>query len=267
MLIKQLVPKVANESFIQLKSTLLKILLNLISFSIHHKIYLALAAVALTYYNTLRHNLSFNLWLLIPIFLIVVLAYHYIRCGGKTMSPTRWTILSTPIISISFWITPFQTMILVFTTILSLLYIHPVLKIPPLRNIPLIKVFLVGLAWSCITTLFPALNHQEVNYWNFLEIVCFISSLVLLFEIKDISEDKRANLTTFPIVMGVSATKLVSLLLLTIAAYIHVRIHLDFRFLVVVILNIILIICTNQQRSQYYFNCFVDGSIFLWGIV
>jgi len=86
-----------------------------------------------------------------------------------------------------------------------------------LREVPLLKVFLIGGVWSIVTVELPALAlHHPLGSLNELLLQRFllVSALAIVFDIRDYSRDRLTGLQTMPVVLGLTGAKVVSLTLL-----------------------------------------------------
>jgi len=95
-----------------------------------------------------------------------------------------------------------------------LMYTFQLQPLKTLRNVGWLKPFVIGFVWSGVVTIFPILFWQvqhpastapdillKMLLWlqNFL----FISTLAIVFDIKDYSSDKKHKLKTYPAVFGI----------------------------------------------------------------
>lgn len=94
----------------------------------------------------------------------------------------------------------------------GVLYSFPVLKfakIPPLRELPLIKPLIIAAVVSYATVFLIGLSWSEPITLIYLTAVRFflITALTLPFDIRDIQTDAFENLRTWPIVLGEAKTR------------------------------------------------------------
>ncbi|MDQ3291340.1 MAG: hypothetical protein M3Q05_08635 [Bacteroidota bacterium] len=141
----------------------------------------------------------------------------------------------------------------------------------PLRNVPLVKVFLIAYVWSCVTVILPL---QTVNMPIFtleagvllLRRFFFLFALTLLFDIRDFEKDRITSTLTFPGLFGVRLTKVFSLLLLLIFAVFTffteeglVLLNLELSAVVAALV----VWFSHEKRSDYYFLILADGMMLL----
>jgi 4-hydroxybenzoate polyprenyltransferase len=107
--------------------------------------------------------------------------------------------------------------------LISVGYTIPVLykakKVRPLRSVPLLKVFLIAYVWAAVTALFPLMDAgvplgDQQALLLFGRRFLFILALALLFDIRDYTYDRTTKTLTFPGLIGIRNTKLLSLGLL-----------------------------------------------------
>jgi 4-hydroxybenzoate polyprenyltransferase len=141
----------------------------------------------------------------------------------------------------------------------------------PLRSIPVLKVFLIAYVWSSISSFLPAIvgNEQVFTSKNILVFIAhlmFIMSITLPFDIRDFENDTKENLITFPQVIGIWPTKLLSILcIILFTLIIHGFVggwYMPFFSLV----TAILILSASSKRKDYYFTFYLDGTIILYFI-
>ncbi|MDQ4141024.1 MAG: hypothetical protein M3142_10920 [Bacteroidota bacterium] len=141
----------------------------------------------------------------------------------------------------------------------------------PLRNLPLVKVFLIAYVWSCVTVILPILTTHIPIFSGlvitlFLRRFCFLFALTLLFDIRDYEKDKMTSTLTFPGLVGVRLTKFFSLVLLLVFAVITwftesgpVLYSLELSALVAS--GIVWL--SHEKRNDYYYLILADGMMLL----
>lgn len=160
--------------------------------------------------------------------------------------------------------------------IISLVYSLRIIPRPgggylPLRNIPLVKVFLIAYVWSCVTVLLPLLSSgisifSETGGILFLQRFCFLFALTLLFDIRDWEKDKMTGTLTFPGWVGIRNTKILSLGLLGIFSILTWQTESGFARLALLLSAVAagaVVIFAHEKRNDYYFLIFADGMMLL----
>ncbi|WP_181306690.1 UbiA family prenyltransferase [Rufibacter sp. XAAS-G3-1] len=174
----------------------------------------------------------------------------------------------TAIFELNFWF-------LLHLMVVAGLYSVPVVpegeRYIPLRDIPLLKVFLIAYVWSAITVQLPLMEVDHDLFASdslilFLRRFLFLFSLTLVFDIRDVHKDKLTQTVTFPTKWGVQNTKRLALVILLLYALLvpagtapHLRIALGAAGIgaALVVWN------AHEYRSQYYFMVLADGMMLL----
>ena len=131
------------------------------------------------------------------------------------------------------------------------------------REVPLLKVFLIGGVWSAVTVGLPALAlHRPLAPLAGLlaQRFCLVSALAIVFDIRDFSRDRLTNLRTMPVVLGLAGAKAVALALL--AASVVIGLGRGAPPLVVLVpsaLGTWVIAVARDTRGDYFFALVADG--------
>lgn len=138
--------------------------------------------------------------------------------------------------------------------VLGLLYDSKFLKYF-VREIPLFKIFYVGLTWALINSwlILPIFN-SEIFWISWI----FITALVLPFDIRDMQSD---TVVTFPRLIGVQNTKYLAYGLVFISLIIsifYLEINYSFAFFLTSIFTFILIYFSENTNKDSYFSFWVE---------
>jgi 4-hydroxybenzoate polyprenyltransferase len=132
-----------------------------------------------------------------------------------------------------------------------------------LREIPLLKVFLIAGVWSAITVGLPTLVlHRPLAEAAGLlaQRFCLVLALAIVFDIRDLSRDRLAGTRTFPVVLGLVWAKVVALIFLSAAMLLGFERGVPPLGLAITALAAAsVIILANESRSDYFFALFADG--------
>jgi 4-hydroxybenzoate polyprenyltransferase len=154
---------------------------------------------------------------------------------------------------------------------ISLLYSLPIAKVRgqwrALRDLPLLKVFLIAYVWAAITVWVPALYLAKPLFGPvvgvlFLRRFFFILALAFVFDIRDYTKDLHTGTRTFPGVFGVPATKRIALAALVMAS---VLLPTGVGPAEALVLTLPLLAAAGtiwyaeETRSDYYFALLTDG--------
>ncbi len=163
------------------------------------------------------------------------------------------------------------TLFLGHLTVISLLYSLPLLKWRgrwwALRDVPLLKVFLIAYVWAAVTVWVPALALGKTLaappvLLLFARRFLFILALAFVFDIRDYTKDRLMGTRTFPGVFGVRATKYVALAALLLAAFLLPWNTSAPQTLVLLLpsgLAAAVIWYAHESRPDYYFALLTDG--------
>jgi 4-hydroxybenzoate polyprenyltransferase len=147
-----------------------------------------------------------------------------------------------------------------------------------LRKFGILKPFILGFTWAGFVTAFPIISLKaEGNYelnsrlpevWLFMQNFIFISLLCIIFDIKDEQSDRKQQLRTIPVLLGVKRTIYFIIIPLTVInLFIKAAVMYAYQnpFLPIIIRsipNIILVAVSLQVRSKkstLYYLAIIDG--------
>jgi 4-hydroxybenzoate polyprenyltransferase len=163
------------------------------------------------------------------------------------------------------------TLFLGHLTAISLLYSLPLLKWRgrwwALRDVPLLKVFLIAYVWAAVTVWVPALAlgkalEAPLVVVLFARRFLFILALAFVFDIRDYTKDRLMGTRTFPGVFGVRATKCVALAALLLASWLLPWSDSAAQIVVLLLpsaLAAAVIWHAHESRPDYYFALLTDG--------
>ena len=166
--------------------------------------------------------------------------------------------------------------------LIALTYTYNILpfpKIKKLRRVGWLKPFVIGFVWSGFVSLYPIIFYQiqtdsHADFFSlpsgllWLKNFVFISTLSIMFDLKDYEEDKSEGLKTFAVQFGVSNTInfiIFPLVLLGLAAFTVFSIKNNFqigRIAMNAIPYMLLIISAyslRKKRSIIYYLFIIDG--------
>lgn len=139
--------------------------------------------------------------------------------------------------------------------VIGLLYDSKFLKYF-VREIPLFKIFYVGLTWALINSwlILPHFN-SEIFWISWI----FITALVLPFDIRDMQSD---TIVTFPRLIGIQNTKYLAYVLVFIALLIsifYLKSSYSLAFFLTSIVTFILIYFSESSNRDSYFSFWVES--------
>lgn len=160
--------------------------------------------------------------------------------------------------------------------VLSLAYFIPAIK---LRKSAFLKLFTLALVWGITTAVVPALLNISVIDYKFvlhtLTRFCFILSICIPFDIRDIAIDTAENVSTLPNKYGETITRNIALFFTVIYG---VLIGSEYYFTIIsfpvlvgllisMVATFLFILFASSKRSEYYYVAGIDGTMILQGLI
>lgn len=175
-------------------------------------------------------------------------------------------------------------LIAVLPALLSVAYAFPVIRWRQqkikLREIPFIKILIVGLVWgmSCVWVpaaaddSFPRWTSPEVTVWM-IACSCMIVSLTIPFDVRDLHYD-GARLKTFPAIFGVKKSLAIAVvgMLISVGGLVLmnqlsslVDLHDVLIYSAWSLITCVVLLLSTPDRHEYYFSLLIDGlMLMLW---
>ena len=152
-------------------------------------------------------------------------------------------------------------------TALALVYSWPLVRWQgqrrALREVPLLKGFLIAGVWSAITVGLPTLAlHRPLTEALGLLAQRFglVLAITIVFDIRDLSRDRAAGTRTFPVVLGVAGAKTVALASLAAAMTLGFERGVPPLGLgLTALAAAAVILLADERRSDYFFALLADG--------
>ena len=137
-----------------------------------------------------------------------------------------------------------------------------------LRDLPGIKIYIIGVVWVIITVLVPYLVDPNFDLNRtlilFVSEVLFMISITIPFDIRDINLDE-ASKKTIPQLIGVKKSIYVSIILILISQVMMHYLMSDMNigiWILALICCVILYNCTSKKQ-ELYFSGLIDGLLIL----
>lgn len=226
---------------------------------------------ALFIYNTARLSLSLNK--------NTANSRYILQLEGSSLSITLCVISLVILFGILTMCSEIQLLVFMGTSLLSLLYMMPFKKngvqLQGLRNNLVLKNIVLSFTWASATVLFPVSHHEfglpgpEVIF-IFLRRFFFIYALTVIYDMRDLSEDKKAGMKTIASIFGDTATRLWSLASLSVfVLFIFIDPYLSglheqaisAALLISALMAALIIVNTNRTRNKNYYSFVVDGAM------
>ncbi|MES2133863.1 MAG: hypothetical protein V4506_16040 [Bacteroidota bacterium] len=161
--------------------------------------------------------------------------------------------------------------VLVGAEIISTAYYMPPFN---LRKIGFLKPLVISCIWVVSCALVPLIENQLLHAnvaWFLLSQFLFISTLSILFDIKDTTDDFLNGISTYSNTLGNTGTKIVCVVL-TIGSLVcfYFFKHSYTAFIAQICLTAITIITffmTHEKKHRFYFYLWVDGLLLLQAVL
>ena len=158
-------------------------------------------------------------------------------------------------------------LIFVFVGMLTSLYALPFGAHMGLRYVPTLKIFIVALCWSTLAT-FGLYNLTSVPFALVAsKAILWVLAMIVPLEIHDLKRD-APSLKTLPQVLGVSAVKLLSYVLILIAIILAFKTSTSIPFawieMGMLVLLVVLIFKVKTAQPKYITSLLVEAIPLLW---
>jgi len=251
----------------------------------------ALAVCALGWVTLVQFDIGYDKNSLYFLFFASVTAYNFVKYFGLAKfhhrSLASWLRIIQVFSALAFLVmcyyvlklTPNSIILLVVLGVITFLYAIPFLpkhylfdEQQNLRQIGGIKIYVIALVWTCATVVLPLLNNQvgfsADVYITIAQRCCFVLSLMLPFEIRDMNYDSL-KLSTIPQKIGVKHTKIIGVLLLAI--FLMLEFFKDnlnsgsvVSTFVISFLTALFLLFSKQKQHRYYSSFWVEALPIWW---
>ena len=150
-------------------------------------------------------------------------------------------------------------LVLALVGTISVLYAIPFIKRKiSLRDIPFLKIHLIAISWSLVSSVF-VLNNVPHPFLIFLEKYLFVLAITIPFDIRDIGVDEP-NKKTIPQLFGINSSKILSVFLLFCSWFLcHYNSLSHYSIDFVYPLAILFCSLAQPRRIDYFFSFLIDG--------
>lgn len=180
-------------------------------------------------------------------------------------------------IGCTFFIQPNCWILIIPLGIVSSLYVLPLFpylkKWSSLRELPYLKIVIIGLAWSFLIVLLPFIDSQveigksKTIFFAFLQNFLFIIAITLPFDIRDLNFDKAEQIKTIPQWIGIKKTILLSEILLCcslLSLFIsEIKTTHFYSLFIGYLITMILIANTNSRRKELFYAGLIEGTVLI----
>jgi 4-hydroxybenzoate polyprenyltransferase len=163
---------------------------------------------------------------------------------------------------------------LVLISVPSLLYILPIIAGRRLRDISILKIFILAIIWALVTVLLPfdyfANEYDSRLVLLLAERAVFVFAIAIAFDIRDMEFDKTLKVKTIPIAIGKFTSFLLAAILLIGWA---ILVHFIYMPITAILLNAIallsigLIYGAQKDWPVWYYQILLDGTLLLQALI
>jgi len=142
-----------------------------------------------------------------------------------------------------------------------------------LRNVKLLKIFLIMYVWAATTVFFPAIGAGQSIFQRgiillFIERAFFIFAITLPFDIRDYASDKANAVLTIPGLIGISRTRLLAFICILAffminAFHYPVQDGILWAKLLSGLNALIVIYFARDDKHEYYFTGLIDSAMII----
>lgn len=143
-----------------------------------------------------------------------------------------------------------------------------------LRAIPGLKACYISFLWVFSTVVFPLMLLQKsstgcADLFTSLSFqrLFFILPLCIVFNVRDMEEDKTSGIKTLPLIYGIRITKIICMILLAVFSVLVIASDYDVQMKTGLLLSVaataIFILFTSKKRGEYFYSFGLDGMILL----
>lgn len=265
---------------------------SIFNFLLYSNLFIAACAIALCLQTFAIEGAELRWWLVVEIFAATQCIYALHRLVSlrrlkpelvnerfrniKALKGLIWAlfIASAVIGFYGFWQLEFRTQLaLVLPAILSLGYVLPIWKTKRLRDVHLIKIFLIAGVWAYVTVFLPAMELGLPLNWNlffiFSERALFVFAITLPFDIRDMEIEKANGVQTIPALIGAKNSIYlgIGLLLFWAAAnYLLYPLYTAHLMAIIALLTMLVIAFSYPRKADWYYTGLLDGTMLIQGL-
>lgn len=256
----------------------------------YSNVWIALGASTLSLLYFYLKHLTVDWLLVIFIFFSTLLTYTYQRyqklidnerVSGDRMdwmkgnqTTVKFILISSLIGTISFSVfLEFQTLILLSVLgAISFLYAYKIklasLSKSNLRDIPGIKILLIGVVWAASTVLLIDSQVGQLDKFSvlsFVGVTLFIIGITIPFDIRDLHVDESSK-KTIPQLIGYQPSILIAVLFILLSAY-FIHLGTGFNLWILLFASGIVsfsILPSRPSKNELYFSFVIDGILIVY---
>ncbi|OIQ37772.1 MAG: hypothetical protein BM555_00105 [Crocinitomix sp. MedPE-SWsnd] len=137
-----------------------------------------------------------------------------------------------------------------------------------LRDIPFIKIVLIGVVWAISCYLIPFIEDGQSNYDFLIPSIAFFTYIIgitIPFDIRDMEVDEKSK-KTIPQIFGESFSRFIAALLIAISACLLIY-QFEEQWIEIAVthtISITVVMGASAKRDELFFSFLVDGLLVLF---
>lgn len=259
--------------FISLKTN------KLIQFIVYSNLWISIGSAFLCWQIFILNGLEINIRFLFFVFFCTLFSYNFQRTSRikklEIQLPNSWVVQNK---NIAYFILGVSVLgaiatVPIFNAPFSLFWIF-VLGIVSggysyrgFRDVPYLKIILISASWGITCGILPFIISKNPSayliFMNFSLVFCYILSITIPFDIRDLEVDEKTK-RTIPQILGVNKAKFSAFISLIVSIIIALFIFSPFQSFIYFVSSIFsgyLIYNSNKNKPDIYFSFFIDGHI------
>lgn len=253
-----------------------------IKWIVYSNLWISINVVTLYFFCIQLFELTVELHYVLIVFFSTLFAYNFqrllkgnmVRKDSKLSERHLWIQDHRPVIfaitlfsgllsfSLSIYWMPLELMWLCFPAFFVVLfYVRGDSELKGLRNLPIVKIFLISIVWVFTVAIFPLMLEPRVliaeDLLKMVAIYCFVFVLCIPFDIRDLEVDK-GEIRTIPLWLGLNGSKILGSVILIFVGFVGVEIS-SWSLFITTFITVITLLLSNPKRQELFFSGWVDG--------
>lgn len=226
-------------------------------------------------YPFLVLSTSFKATILISTFVIYRLAYYGLKWPIRILYILSRKDVLLPLLLLMIFLPSLKTyeisgLLLMFVCCLA--YFMETDGWKGLRSIPVVKSAWLALVWTITTVVIPIYNEYVNNQFLFIaERFFFLFAICIIYNLRDSTTDHANGIFTIIQRIGVSKSKQLSLLMLTLSALMvffhHYPLHVSFALYISLAVTAVIILLAKESGHHLFYSLAVDASMILQSLL
>ena len=267
-------------------------------FFVYGNIWVSLCAAALTGLSYLEFELALQPLVILFVFFSTLVVYsmnmlsglNSLREKGTDSERHHWCLANATILKVTvlvgvlgsastFVFLEFESWVVLSPfAVAAIMYVVPLIgkrgSGVRLREFGLNKIFTIAIVWAFVTLVLPLVNKQGIEILSETEVLIktvaraiFIFAITLPFDIRDLTNDRKIDVRTIPMILGVPKTIGLSVTVLVIYGVGYFLLGetcwVRAGHLLGAVLTLGLILLTNERRGDMFYSFTLEGTMII----